>query len=363
MKIKIVIFVLLSLLLCSCNFNDVIVAPDGPKATELGKEKDNQIKRLEEYIQEKKKEYDSILKQASLAAANFESVNYANDHVEDGLPKEAIKEESNLGKSRLESIGASPDPQEIIKGKDRVIAILEGNIKRKEELYNEAFQQINNYKREIEGYKNRLSEKDSEIDSANKRISVLEEEAKQEKIANLIKTQQELKELRDKLDKQELDWMAKILGLVGAGCILAGIIFIALTKGDMFIQGGLLSLLGGAVVLFRTFLTTLVAQPWFPIVCGIIFAIIVVLFAFGLYKLWKKIMLDRKKSQAIQDFKDESKIKGTEGWKELKEHLVYRIGDENSYWGSTQKKELHEIGMINKKAEDIEKQDETTINK
>ena len=138
----------------------------------------------------------------------------------------------------------------------------------------------------------------------------------------------------------------RALALASIGCILGGIGLIALTQGKMWGQGGLL-IIGGSLILFiRLGYITLVSQAWFPYACGVIALLVLVAIVWGLYRLWIKIRLDHMKAASIQDFRDESEIKGAKSWEELEGHLKYRMGDRDSFWGKQQTKELKTQDLI-----------------
>lgn len=328
----------------SCK-TDTVLLSEGPAATQLNQEKDNQIQELKKENESLVTKNDKINKEASLAAANFDGILYGAEHVETGLPRNAIEEEAKLGKTRLESIGVTPNPEEIIKAKDRVIAILENNLKKKDELYQQAFKETNQTRKEISKLNGQINGLQLSIKERDDKINKLEEEKKLEQEKHKEDVTNKINQLQEEIKKKELDWVMKALGLGAVVCILGGIILVAISKGELWLQGGILSAGGGLIMLIRAWYITLINQSWFPILCGIIFVIICIGIGWGIYKIWVKLMLNRKKTAAIQDYRDESESQNNKNWNGLEEHLKYRLGDKSSYWGKQQLKETVQMGL------------------
>ena len=329
--------------------NSGVTITEGPVAAELGKAKDEQIKGLTQQVIQEREKAALERQQASLAAANFDGILFAAEHVEIGLPRNAIEEEAKLGKAR----SPAPDPQEVIKAKDRVIAILQNEVAKAKELYGKAFNEAAQAKAQIAEKDRVIALKDVELDKRGQKISDLEVA----KMAEFEKHKGDIKAALDAKDKimadykkaeaeKERRWLINASRIAALGLIVAGAIALAVFK--MIAVGGGLAAAGVLVGLISVGIETLTSQSWWPYLCGGVFLSIVVAGLVGLYQLWVKHQLSDKKAQAIQDMIDEATAKGdTKAVEELKSNLAYRIGDKNSFWGKKQAAEVIKLGLVN----------------
>lgn len=338
-----------------CQTDSTVILPQGPQAAQLSQAKDEQIKEQAKQIDELKTTRAAEQKQASLAAANFEGVLYGAEHVDPGLPRNAIEEEAKLGKARL----PEADPQEVIKAKDRVIAILQNEVAKAKELYGKAFDEAAQTKAQLAQKDKELNQRDQDLKTRDAKIEALNEAAKME----AQKHENDVRDLIAKKDKEKADlikeyeskeratWVlwARIISLA---LILGGTLLIVFLK--MFYEGGGAIAAGMIIALLSMFVNWLVSQWWFmPLMC-VLALVIIVIVGFALYHTWKKHRLSEKKAQAIQDYIDEKTIKGNiSAAEDLKEHLTYRIGGKDSFWGKEQAKEVTELGLIDPKGEEI----------
>lgn len=359
--LKIFTIVLLSFFLMGatqCHTTDTVILNEGPVANQLGKTKDEQIKGLTEQVRAEQEARDLAQKQAALAAANFDGVLFAAEHVETGLPRNAIEEEAKLGKVRL----PAPDAQEVIKAKDRVIAILQNEVAKAKELYGKAFDEAKQAKTMIETKDKELIAKNQVILEREVAIAKLEAD----KAAEIEKHKNDVKKALEEKDKQFADykkaeaekerrWLVNAIRITSLGFIVAGVVAMIVFK--VIAEGAAAVACGVLIGLIGIFIEWLTNQIWFPWLCGAIIIAVLIAGGTALYKMWLKHNLDDKKTQAIQDMMDEAKAKGdTKAWTELEAHLKYRLGDKDSFWGSRQLKHVAALGLVNPEAEKAERE-------
>lgn len=342
-----------------CRTTDTIILNEGPVSTQLGKTKDEQIKGLIEQVKAEQEARILEQKQASLAAANFEGVEFAVEHVAEGLPRNAIAEEAKLGKARL----PAPDPQEVIKAKDRVIAILQNEVEKAKSLYGKAFDEAKQAKIVIETKDREILEKNQIILDRELLIVKLEKE----KSIEIEKHKNDVKNALAEKDKQFADykkaeaekerrWLVNAIRITSLGFIVIGVVAMIVFK--VIVEGAAAVGCGILIGLIGIFIEWLTNQSWFPWLCGGIILAILIAGGMTLYRMWVKHELDNKKTQAIQDMMDEAKAKGDmKAWEELESHLKYRLGDKNSFWGSRQLKTVANLGLININGEKALKSD------
>ncbi len=163
-----------------CVTTDTVVLPEGPRATELSKTKDDQIAGLAAQVKAEQSARELEAAQAALAAADFETILFAATHLTPGLPRNAIEEEAKLGKAR----SPAPNPAEIIKGKDRVIAILQNDVAAAQAAYGQAFNEAAQAKAVIATKDGEIAKRDQDIRVRDGEITKLTEAAKVERAAH-----------------------------------------------------------------------------------------------------------------------------------------------------------------------------------
>ncbi len=345
---------LLSLGNRGCVTTDTVVLPEGPRAAELVKTLREQNAGLLTQVKAEQVARELEQLQASLAAADFETILFAATHLSPGLPRNAIEEEAKLGKAR----SPAPNPAEIIKGKDRVIAILQNDVATAQAAYGQAFNEAAQAKAVIATKDQEIAKRDTEIGTRDARINKLTIEAQTERDKHAGDVKKKLGEKDDEIQrlkheyetKERATWVlwARVLSLafiaVGA---LAMIVFKVIPEGAGLVGAGLL------IALLTMFVDWLVSQAWWPWLCGF-----VLLGALGagitaIYRMWKAHTLHAKVTSALQDLKDESQTLGTDAWEKVSDHLKYRLGDKDSFWGKAQTSKVAALGLVNPKAEKI----------
>ena len=344
-----------------CQHTNTVILPEGPQATQLGKTKDAQISELKAQNANIVAAREADKKQASLAAADLDGVLLASSHVEMGLPRTAIEEEARLGKARL----PESDPAEVIKAKDRVIAILQGEVEKANGLYAQANGEAAQAKALAAQKDKDLAQRDALIAGRDQQILVLEKAKADEQKAHVADVQNALNSKdaqiaqikKDEADK-ERKWWINSLRFSGLGCILLGAILIVVLKA--FPEGGGFIGVGLLIGLSSIGIDMLTAQPWFPIAVGVVGLLILVGIGFAIWRMYKTNTLHTKISAALQDAKDESTTTGSDLWNQISAHLNYRLGDSSSFWGSAQGKALVNMGLVDPKGEAALKATSTT---
>ena len=336
------------MMLWGCETAPTVILPEGPAATQLSSAKDEQIKGLVAQVKAEQDARALANQQASLAAADFDTILFAAQHVDVGLPRDAIEAEAKLGIHRL----PPSDPAEIIKGKDRVIAILQGEVAKAKGLYDEAHGEATKAKDTIAAKDKDIADRDTLIKDRDTSIVKLTADAKAERIAHAKDVQTRISQLEDEAAQKEQKTLMLWLGLGGIGLILGGVILIAISQGHMLVQGIMLSVGGALIILLRLGYLTLVAQTWFPYAAGVVAAAILVAIGWSIWHLWVQNKLHLKTVSAIQDMKDEAAATGdTKGVDQLNANLKYRLGDSTSFWGSRQLGTVVAAGLVDLKGE------------
>lgn len=354
-----ILALLVCLILSGCNLNPTpIVLPQGPVATQLGTEKDKQIAGL---VAQVKSEQDArLLEQAlaSKAASSIKGILKVRDYLPEGPPSDAIKAEGDLALTRL----PKDDPAETVKALERVVAIVTGQRDEANRLYQAANAETNKAKAEIAAKDREIVARDGEIQQRDAKIAQLTKDAKAEQIAHAKDVQDTIDRLTKEAQEAERKTIMLYLGIGAIALILGGIVVIAISQGRLIIQGSILSAGGGLVILLRLAYQSLVAAPWFPYAAAVVVAIILATVGWTIWRLWVKHQLDDRKTQAIQDYIDEKTAKGdVAAAEDLKEHLVYRMGDKSTFWGKAQASETAKLGLVNPTGEAALKAAQTSV--
>lgn len=343
----------LTILISGCENTNWTILPQGPKMTELLKAKDEQIATQSKQISDLQAVRESEWKEASRAASSVKGILKANEYVEPILPKEAIGAEAEVAQKRL----PPDDPAETVRALERVMLIITGQRDEAQRKYAEVFKEIQLVREEIEKREQAIAQRDAEIKARDTQIAQLTQAAQAESekhkndVKNLIaQKEREKEELRKEYESRErAQWVlwTRIAGLV---LIVIGALVMVVLKA--FPEGG--GLVGSGVVigLVSIFIDWLTKQAFFPWMMGGILLTILIAGGYALYRVWKTKTLHAKTVAAIQDFKDEATIKGTDLWGKFEEHAKYRLGGRDSKWGKEQMKVVASLGLIDPKGEE-----------
>lgn len=329
-----------------CHTTDTVILPEGPKAAELGKQKDEQIKGLATQVKGEQEARALEQTQASLAAADFETILFAATHLNPGLPRNAIEEEAKLGKAR----SPAPNAQEVIKGKDRVIAILQNDVETAKAAYGKAFDEAAQAKATITTKDEEIVKRDKDLMARDATINQLSIDAKVEKAAHADDVKKTIQRLNDEYaSKERATWVlwARIisLGFIAVGALIM-IVFKVIPEGAGLIGAGLL------IGLLTMFVEWLVTQWWWPWLCGLVLLGALIAAGIAVYRMWQTNTLHAKTSAALQDLKDEAQTLGQDTWSKVEEHLKYRLGDKTSFWSKAQAAKVAALGLVNPKGEE-----------
>lgn len=331
-----------------CVTPNVIVLPEGPKAVALDKTKDEQIAQQAAQIKAKDDVNASNQATAAKAASSVKGMLKVRDYLPAGLPSDAIKAEGDLALTRL----PPDDPAETVRALERVVLIVTGQRDEAQKRYEQADAQTKAERAAKEAKDVEISKRDQDIKARDGEISKLAVDAKTEKAAHLKDVQSTISRLEKERDEAEQKSIMFWLGIGAIVLVVGGIVLIAVSSGQMIVQGSILSVGGGLVILLRLGYLSLIAAPWFPYVAGIVAAIILGAIIWAIWHMWVKHKLDEKKTQAIQDLRDESAAKGdTKAIDALDQHLEYRMGQDGSFWQKQQSKTEVALGLVDPKGE------------
>jgi len=335
-----------------CQSTSTVVAPQGPTATELNVVKDEQIATLKKQAEEQKAQRDRERAEAAKAASSVKGILKANEYQPKGRPTEAVEQEGSVALTRL----PPDDPVETVKSLQRAVEMVEKDRDNALAMYATARKDAEAKQQVIVTKDKELEKRDQEIATRDGRISELEKAAQVERekaAADLTKAMEkkdkELADFKKEMASKERRWWINATRIAGLGLIVLGALAAFILKA--FPEGAGLVGAGLFIGLTSIFIDWLTAQVWFPWLCVAVGVGALVAGYFAVRRMWKIKKLDEMKTAAIQDAKDESTTLGDGTWEKLSEHLKYRMGDKNSFWGKEQKKSAAELGLINPAAE------------
>ena len=309
-------------------------------------------------VDERNKEY---LKIGAAAAGNVHGVLIAADHIEAGLPKDAVIAEATLAKDALALPPTAPVElvasysKSALEAEKRVNLILTGQRDAARAAYEGA-------KTEARNLRDALAAKDVEIEASKAAVLKVEGERAElvkkaaAELENNKKTQQAALDAKDEAllkfkadvaSKERKFWVNGIRIVCGL-LILVGVVAIALTKGEAIIQGGIMVGCGIAGIFLAVGFDILTSQKWFPYAFGGIALVAAGAFGWWLWYQWRTHQLYAKTTAAMQDLKDEAVTQGTDLWNKVEEHLKYRIGDKDSPLGKVLTDRLVKRGLDEK---------------
>lgn len=336
-----------------CQTTSTVVAPQGPTATELNAVKDEQIATLKKQAEEQKAQRAREQAEASKAASSIKGgILKANAYQLPGPPTDAINEEAKVALTRL----PADDPAETVASLERAIKMIEGKREEALALYAAARKEAEVKQQVIVAKDKELEKRDKDIAARDSQINELTKAAQieREEAAKLLKKtiedkDKELADFKKEMASKERRWWINATRIAGLGLIVLGALAAFILKA--FPEGAGLVGAGLFIGLTSIFIDWLTAQVWFPWLCVAVGVGTLVAGYFAVRRMWKIKKLDEMKTAAIQDAKDESTTLGDGTWEKLSEHLKYRMGDKNSFWGKEQKKAAAELGLINPAAE------------
>lgn len=185
-----------------------------------------------------------------------------------------------------------------------------------------------------------LSAKTAEIVRLTESIATLRQQAEAERAALTAQYQAQLdakdkalSDLRDAQAKRERRLWVNCLRIAGLALVVIGIGLVALTKGLMIAQGGILALGGALIVGIGMAFDIVARQPWFPWVAGLLGVVVVASGVWAILHFYKQGTLNARLAGVVNDLKTEADSgleKSAAAWDALQPHLEYRLGQLDS---------------------------------
>lgn len=321
---------------CQQGSAPVTVSPAlGSAAAVEKQETERQIGALKLQVQAAEQKSIETQKQAAAASGSVHGIQVAAEHVQPEAPKEAIQSESALA---AEALKLPPDaPAELVAAyaahalaaEKRVSLFLTGQRDAALKEYGKAMDEVAAQKKVIAAKEAEIVARQSEITQRDKTLDDMAKASQRERddAARKLQTmfdekQREIKKLHDEQAAKERRLWINVLRFGGIGFIAIGIFIIALSKGVMWIQGGITLLGGAATIGLGLAFDILTSQAWFPWAFGI--AVLVVLVGVGsaAWIMHRKHVGFDKASAVFDDIRTESE----ELWKQVEPHVAYRFG-------------------------------------
>jgi len=353
MRLLVILIALLTMGATNQCSTTAVVLPEGPIATQLGAEKDKQIAGL--VAQVKAEQAARLMDQAlaAKAASGLKGIQKARTYLEESPVKEAIGLESDLALTRL----PPDDPAETVKALERVVLIVTGQRDEAEKRYKEADAQTKVERAAKEAKDKELANQDIELKKRADALIQLAKDKDAETVAHkadfekaMAAKDAEIKRIKDEnASKERATWILWTR-LAGLGLIVIGVVLMVVFK--VIVEGAGLAASGVIIGLISIFIDWLTNQPWFPWLMGVILLGTIIAGGVALYRMWMRHELDKRKTQAIQDMRDEAAAKGdTKAIDALDEHLEYRMGKDGSFWQKAQLKTEVDLGLIDPEGE------------
>jgi len=331
------------------------VSPElGKENAALDQKYNDQIAALKQKAETQTAQLDSVKKIVASAGGSVHGVLVAAQHVEDGLPKDAINSEGKLAADKLATV-VPADPAASLEAEQRVNLILTNQLELARKAYSDENAKVIQAKSEIAARDAEIAKRDAEIVKRDADLVAAKKAAEAERVATAKVTQdrfdayeQAIQALKNEQAAKERRMWLNVLRFGGFGFCALGIILIALTSGEAWKQGGLLILGGASVIGIGLGFDILTSQKWFPWAFGLVALLVVGGIGWGLWHLWQNNKLYQKTTAAIQDIKDEANVVGSstkDAWDKLAEHLQYRVGAGDSFWGKVVSSRLVARGL------------------
>lgn len=341
-----------------CQTTPTVVLAEGQKASELNKVKDSQITDLTTQVKTEKDQRQSERLLASQAASGLKGIVKATEYMPDSPPKEATQDEAKLALSRL----PPDDPAETVKALERVVLIVTGQRDEALKKYADANAATKTALDQIAAKDKDIADRDTVIKSHETDITTLkiqvvaEQTAHVKDVSNALAAKDKaIQDLKNEQSAKERRWWIMALRLSGLGCVLAGIVFIAIFK--EFLEGGLLIFGGILIGLAAVGFDMLTAMWWFPYACGLIGLLVLGGGGWAAWHAYKVNSLHAKLTAALQDLKDESATLKNDTWSQVVQHLEYRFGGSDSFWAKQQSQLVAALGLVDAKSEQSVKSD------
>lgn len=342
---KRLLFVISAALLClgntQCQNNPVTVHPgSGPAQQSLDASVAQQIESLKANI--KTLEDRDVLQQktAAEAAGAVHGIQVAAPHIKDPKDKDAgdaIMSEAKIAAKALELRKDAPAEvvatyaKKALEAENRVTLWLTGQRDQAMLATAAALQ-------EVDAQRALVAAKDAEIVAAQQEIAKRDAEITKQRAAAEQERLDNAKNLQDAFDakdaainklkdeqaaKERSLWINALRG-TGILFIVIGVVFIAITKGEAIIQGGILVVSGAGVIGIGMAFDIVAKQPWFPYMAALVFLAVLTAIGWFVYHLVKTHTFAQKATAVFDDIKTEAEISGNKLWEEVSAHTDFR---------------------------------------
>jgi predicted nucleic acid-binding Zn-ribbon protein len=340
MKFHALVFTLVALLFSGCQTAPapVINAQTGDENKKLVEDLNGQIATLKSQVQtlnEKLSEKDKII---GKVAGSATGIDVGVQHIEgESRGKDVVVAENTL----IKKATGEPPAEERAAAAERTLAILQGDLKRQQELYGKATAQIDETKKVIAQKDLEISNRDQEIKNRDAALAEQKKKSDQEAVATASKWQGVVNGYENRITTMKNEQAAKerklwinTLRFGGFGIVLLGVIALAVTSGRALAPGLILIGSGALVILIGVAIDILTSQWWFPYAAGLVGLI----FLFGLgwfcWNLFKAHKNGETSVAMLNDMKTEAETLASKGDAEakslldqIKSHAEYRFGD------------------------------------
>ncbi len=178
--------------------------------------------------------------------------------------------------------------------------------------------------KEIAGAKEEIQKRDTAIAQG-----IVAAKAEREKDAakfqdEINKKEQALTDLKNEQIQHDRKIWINSIRAVCLILIVLGVLAIALTKGEMIIQGSIMAVSGVLGIFIAMGFDILTQQKWFPWAFGAVAFAALVGVGWWLYGMYRAHTLLSKATSAFDDIKTEAEATSSDLWKKVKEHTDYR---------------------------------------
>ena len=214
------------------------VSPElGKENAALDQKYNDQIAALKQKAETQTAQLDSVKKIVASAGGSVHGVLVAAQHVEDGLPKDAINSEGKLAADKLATV-VPADPAASLEAEQRVNLILTNQLELARKAYSDENAKVIQAKSEIAARDAEIAKRDAEIVKRDADLVAAKKAAEAERVATAKVTQdrfdayeQAIQALKNEQAAKERRMWLNVLRFGGFGFCALGIILIALTSG------------------------------------------------------------------------------------------------------------------------------------
>lgn len=303
----------------------VVVSPEAPPAqAALDNSSAEQIAALKSESAAKSRQLDTV----AASACAIQLVGLPHTPESDGKP--VIEREAAL----IATAAGEPSPEARAVALERANAQLRKDLARADALYGQATAEAQRLGQQLEAYAREISARDTQLDQL-RRDAATERTAAAKKLQETIDTAaKEFADYKSAEAARTRRLWVNTLRFGGLAIVFIGIGLIALSKGAMLAQGGILAAGGAAVIAVGMTFDLVSRQPWFPYVAAGLGVSIIGSGVWACIHYYRQRGLGTQLAAALNDLKTEAEAGAsattTAGWAALREHLDYRLGKSGS---------------------------------